>query len=490
MVLTHGYFLHEDPKEQAIMKPYPPLGLLYLSAWLDRHGVENTVFDTTFSTRESLQTYLLEHRPGIVALYTNLMTKRNVIAIMEFIRNQNSLQNCLIVLGGPDVTHNTGEYLGAGADLLVIGEGEQTLLEIAEHFRVRSAEYGARNLTSPEKVEHSALRTPHSALVNIPGLAYRLPDGSVHRTAPREKIRDLDALPLPNRPKIDLQQYLDAWKKAHGHSAVSLSTQRGCPYTCRWCSTAVYGQSYRRRSPKAVVDEIAWLQAHYDFDLIWFVDDVFTISHKWLQAFHDELRLRQIQVQFECITRADRLNEEVVQILKASGCFRVWIGAESGSQRIIDAMDRRVDVQQVRNMIQAARRAGIQAGTFIMLGYPGETEADIRETVEHLKVSNPDLFTITVAYPIKGTGLYEEVQPSMHSALPWANRTDRDLDFRRHYPRRYYDYAVRWTVNAVHWHKAKLAGRGFSLTGLVFLGKMILARGGMVWWRWSRQPGP
>ncbi|MCB0307634.1 MAG: hypothetical protein KDI38_27980, partial [Calditrichaeota bacterium] len=191
-------------------------------------------------------------------------TKRNVIAIMEFIRNQNSLQNCLIVLGGPDVTHNTGEYLGAGADLLVIGEGEQTLLEIAEHFRVRSAEYGARNLTSPEKVEHSALRTPHSALVNIPGLAYRLPDGSVHRTAPREKIRDLDALPLPNRPKIDLQQYLDAWKKAHGHSAVSLSTQRGCPYTCRWCSTAVYGQSYRRRSPKAVVDEIAWLQAHYD----------------------------------------------------------------------------------------------------------------------------------------------------------------------------------------------------------------------------------
>lgn len=471
MVLTHGYFLHEDPKEQAIMKPYPPLGILYLSAWLDLHGVENTVFDTTFSSRELLQAQLLEQRPKIVALYTNLMTKRNVITIMAFIRSQKPLQDCLIVLGGPDVTHNTSEYLRAGADLLVIGEGEQTLLEIA-NYESRTVNFRAQ-----------VIRDPLATIGQLNGLAFRLPDGSVHRTAPREKIRDLDELPLPNRPKIDLQRYLDAWKQAHGHSAISLSTQRGCPYTCRWCSTAVYGQSYRRRSPKAVVDEIEWLQAHYAFDLIWFVDDVFTISHKWLQAFHDELQQRSIRVQFECITRADRLNEAVVQLLKTCGCFRVWIGAESGSQRIIDAMDRRVDVQQVRSMIQAARRTGIQAGTFIMLGYPGETEADIRETVEHLKVSNPDLFTITVAYPIKGTGLYEEVQPSIHSDLPWTDRTDRELDFRRNYPRRYYDYAVRWTVNAVHWHKAKLAGRRFSLPGLMFFGKMLLARGGMVWWR-------
>ena len=290
-------------------------------------------------------------------------------------------------------------------------------------------------------------------------------------------------MPLPNRQKIDLQQYLDAWKKAHGHSAVSVSTQRGCPYTCRWCSTAVYGQSYRRRSPRAVVDEIEWLQAHYDFDLIWFVDDVFTVSHNWLNEFHDELQRRDVRVAFECITRADRLNEEVIQTLKKCGCFRIWIGAESGSQRIIDAMDRRVDVQQVRDMIRAARQAGIQAGTFIMLGYPGETEADIRETVEHLKASNPDLFTITVAYPIKGTGLYEEVQSTAFSALPWADHTDRDLDFQRAYPRRYYDFAVRWTVNAVHWHKAGVAERRLTFSGIRYFGKMWVARLGMWWWK-------
>lgn len=457
VLLTHGYFLQDDPKERAIMKPYPPLGILYLSAWLDRHGVDNAVFDSTFSDMETLQARVLDQRPAVLALYANLMTKRNVVDIMRFVRAQASLQHTLLVLGGPDVTHNAADYLRSGADLIVIGEGEQTLLELAH---ARLVDPGFRDFQT------------------IPGLAFLLPDGSMHRTVAREKIRDLAELPVPNREKIDLQQYLDAWKTAHGHSAISLSTQRGCPYTCRWCSTAVYGQSYRRRPAEAVVDEIEQLQARYDFDLIWFVDDVFTVSHKWLNEFAEALRRRKVRVRFECISRADRMNEEVIGTLKDAGCFRVWIGAESGSQRIIDAMDRRVDVQQVRRMIRSTRAAGIQAGTFIMLGYPGETEADIRETLEHLKAADPDLFTITVAYPIKGTGLYEEVQGSIQAPGEWAAHTDRELDFARTYPRVYYDYAVRWLVNAVHWHKA-----GGRWSGWKFLVKMGVARMGMLFWR-------
>lgn len=476
VLFTHGYFLCEDPKEQVIMKPYPPLGLLCLSAWLDLHEIKNEVFDTTFSTKDALKKHLTGTAPPIIALYTNLMTKLNVIEIIRFVRTQEILKNSLVVLGGPDVTHNAENYLAAGADLIVIGEGEQTMLEIA--------------LTVGDKdVLRSTAATMDlsPAVGHIPGLAFRLPDGSVFKTAPREKIRDIDRLPFPNRQKINLQQYLDAWKQAHGHNALSISTQRGCPYTCRWCSTAVYGQSYRRRSPQKVVDEILFLQQNYRFDLIWFVDDVFTVSHKWLSEFRDELQKRRVQIQFECITRADRLNEDIIGLLKDCGCFRVWIGAESGSQRIIDAMDRRVDVGQVRSMIQATRRAGIEAGTFIMLGYPGETEADIRETVEHLKDSNPDLFTITVAYPIKGTGLYEEVEALSVAPGAWTEHTDRDLDFPRTYPRRYYDYAVRWTVNAVHLHKARLAGRQFTPEGLKLRVKTWVAEAGMWWWRSGRK---
>lgn len=466
VLLAHGYFLADDPKEQVIMRPYPPLGLLYLAAWLDQYGIENEVFDTTFSSKSAFQKHLLENRPGILALYVNLMTKLTVLEIIRFVRAQEALKETLIVLGGPDVTHNLEDYLSEGADLLVVGEGEQTMLEIAQWNASAGWTAAGRSAFPPDAIN---------------GIAFLRPDGTVWQTPGREKIRDLDSLPFPSRSKINLQNYLDAWKQAHGHSAVSLSTQRGCPYTCKWCSTAVYGQSYRRRSPQNVVDEIVWLQAHYAFDLIWFVDDVFTVSHKWIQEFRDELRSRGVKIQFECITRADRLKEEVLAILKEAGCFRVWIGAESGAQRIIDAMDRRVEVGQVRAMIRAARQHGIQAGTFIMLGYPGETEADIRETVQHLKESNPNLFTITIAYPIKGTGLYEEVQSSAFSALPWAKRTDRELDFKRTYPRRYYDFAVRWTVHSVHLHQARLEGKGLSFKVQKLMFKVALFRMGM-WW--------
>jgi radical SAM superfamily enzyme YgiQ (UPF0313 family) len=274
------------------------------------------------------------------------------------------------------------------------------------------------------------------------------------RTPAREKLRNLDELPFPDRSKVNLQLYFDAWKNKHGESAVSISTMRGCPYTCKWCSRAVYGESYRRRSPARVVDEIARLQQQYSFDTIWFVDDVFTISHKWLKEFHDELNRKKIFIRYECITRADRMNEEVIHLLKNSGCFRVWIGAESGSQKVIDAMDRRVDVKQVREMIQLSKKNGIQAGTFIMLGYPGEEDSDVKETLHHLKTSDPDFYTITIAYPIKGTPLYEEVESNFIHQLPWETSTDRQIDFNRTYSRKYYDYAVRWMANEMALQKS------------------------------------
>ena len=224
-----------------------------------------------------------------------------------------------------------------------------------------------------------------------------------------------------------------------------------------------------------MVDEIEWIKANYDVETIWFVDDVFTVSHKWLKEFVEEVNARNMVMPFECITRADRMNEDVIKLLKKAGCFRVWIGAESGSQRIIDKMDRRVDVNQVREMIVAAQKGGISAGTFIMVGYPGETEEDIYETIHHLKTANPDLFTITVAYPIKGTDLYTEVESKFLEDLPWQSNTDRDIDFERTYPRKYYDYAVRLIVNEVNAFKAVKTGN--TLAAAKHKAKALAAKG-------------
>lgn len=454
IILTHGYFLEDDPKEKVIMRPYVPLGILYISAWLEKFGYNNDVFDATFSTFEKQKEFILSQKPDIIAIYTNLMTKLNVLRTIQFIRSSSELKQTKIVLGGPEVRNHVDKFLESGADFIVLGEGEETMLDLVKYL----------DNQSEKKIEE------------IEGIVFKSNEHKTQYTAERVKLKNLDELPLPNRTKVNLQLYFDAWKTKHGTSAISINTMRGCPYSCKWCSRAVYGQSYRRRSAKHVVDEIEWITNNYQVDTVWFVDDVFTVSHKWLTEFKEELTSRNISIPYECITRADRMNEDVIKDLKESGCFRVWIGAESGSQKVIDLMERRVDVNQVRDMIQLSQKYGVQAGTFIMVGYPGETEEDIFETVRHLKISNPDYFTITVAYPIKGTPLYQEVENLFVEDLPWEKSTDRDIDFKRTYSRKYYDYAVRMIVNEVNAFKANKN----SFSKYKMKAKSLFARGGMI----------
>jgi len=459
ILLTHGYFLNDDPKEKIIMKPYAPLGILYISAYLERKGFSNEVFDTTFSTMQNLRDYLLEFQPDVVAIYVNLMTKLNVLEIIKFIKT--NLNQTKVVLGGPEIRYNANDFLNFGADYLVIGEGEETSLELIIALNEKR----------------------YDDIKNISGLGFINQNNEIIFTTEREKLKEIDSLPFPGRDKINLQLYLNAWKERHGENAISISTMRGCPYTCKWCSRAVYGLSYRRRSPENVCDELELIQKEYNPDTLWFVDDVFTISHKWLNEFNETMKQRNLKIKFECITRADRMNEEVIKLLKDSGCFRVWIGAESGSQKVIDLMDRRVDVNHVREMIKLAQKYKIQAGTFIMLGYPGETEDDIEETIRHLKESNPEYFTITVAYPIKGTELFAEIEAEQTNNFIWENNSDRDRDFKRTYKRKYYDFAVRRVTNEVNYNKMILDNKYLSKSALAYKTKSLAAKLGMLYYR-------
>src|SRR6202046_1096712 len=256
LLLTHGYFLYEDPKELQIMKPYPPLGILYICSHLRKKGMDVEVFDSTFSSRKQLLALLQQGPPKVLGVYANLMTRSNVIEILRVAR-QAGWQT---VVGGPEPGAYVSEYLDAGADVVVIGEGELTMEELV-----------------PALGFHSL-----GALHRVDGIVFRDSDGSIVRNKPRQQIRDLDAQPWPDRQLIDFSRYVKTWREHHGQGSVSLITARGCPYHCRWCSHEVFGKTHRRRKPSAVADELEWLVQQYQPDMAWMADDVFTIHPGWL----------------------------------------------------------------------------------------------------------------------------------------------------------------------------------------------------------------
>ncbi len=413
ILLTHGYFLYEDPKELQIMKPYPPLGILYICSHLREKGIRAEVFDSTFSSRTELFDLLRKGPPSILGVYANLMTRPNVVEILGVAKEA----GWKTVVGGPEPGAYVNEYLAAGADVVVIGEGELTLEELVPALK-------------QGKDLHS-----------VDGIAFCTTEGTVVRTNPRPQIKDIDAQPWPAREAIDSGKYVDVWRKHHGKGSVSLITARGCPYHCRWCSHEVFGKTHRRRKPLSVADELEWLINRYQPEMGWMADDVFTIHHGWLFEYAGELKRRGIKLPFECISRADRLNSKVVDTLAELGCFRVWIGSESGSQRILDAMERGVTVEQVQQAVALCRSAGIQSGMFLMWGYEGEDLTDIEATVEHVKKSDPDIFFTTVAYPIKGTPYFSEVAERVDSLKAWRDGSDRDFRIRNRHSRQFYRFA-------------------------------------------------
>jgi anaerobic magnesium-protoporphyrin IX monomethyl ester cyclase len=430
ILLTHGYFLYEDPKELQIMKPYPPLGILYICSHLREKGVQAEVFDSTFSSRQELWDLLRKGPPSVIGVYANLMTRSNVVEILRVAKEA----GWQTLVGGPEPSAYINEYLAAGADVVVIGEGEITLEELVPVLQSN----GTGNLH------------------HVDGIAFRATDGSIVRTKPREQIKDIDSQPWPARETIDMANYVDVWRRHHGMGSVSLITARGCPYHCRWCSHEVFGKTHRRRKPASVADELEWLIDRYQPQMAWMADDVFTIHHGWLFQYAAELKRRNVKLPFECISRADRLSPQVVQTLAEMGCFRVWIGSESGSQRILDAMERGVTVEEVQSAVALCRSAGIQTGMFLMWGYEGEELSDIEATVEHVKKTDPDIFFTTVAYPIKGTPYFSEVAERVEGLKIWSEGSDRDFRIRNRHSRQYYRFADKLLRSAVELNRLEL----------------------------------
>jgi anaerobic magnesium-protoporphyrin IX monomethyl ester cyclase len=437
LLLVNPLFLNRDPVEKRLMTPYFPLGLLYLAATAREAGYTVSVFDAMFHTGDQGFVAVLEkERPKVVGISVLATVRAAALHLADLA----SRHGAAVMVGGADPTGRPESYLhhqvngSRPVDVVVVGEGEQTLLQLLPAL-----------LNGAHKAER---------LREIDGLAYLDADGQSVSTAAREHCVDLDSLPLPARDLIDIEAYRRAWRGHHEHFSLSIIATRGCPYGCKWCQKSVFGRSFRPRAPEAVAEEMRSIKMEYHPDQLRIVDDVMGIDRNWVRAWHDAVLARDAVIPFECLSRVDLMDEELVRLLQEAGCIRIAFGAESGSQKVLDAMNKGTRVEQIRRAAELCHRAGIEIYYYIMLGYPGEEWDDVRKTVELLKETRPDQFSSTIAYPLPSTEFFEEVKHRLLDTPDWDYTAENRLLFQREYSTRFYRWVVRWLHQ--EWHISRL----------------------------------
>jgi anaerobic magnesium-protoporphyrin IX monomethyl ester cyclase len=424
LLLAHPYFLRDDAKQLARMQPYPPLATLLCAAVLREQGHDVTLFDAMLADgMDDFRAALAASQPEVVAIVedsfnyvTKMCTVRLREATIEMIAAARE-RGCRVLVGGSDATDHPTRYLDAGADAVLLGEPEATLAEVAGIWR----------------------RDRGGSLLDVAGLALRdARTEAVHVTAPRGGVRDLDALPLPAWDLVDAEAYRLAWRRAHGRLSWNVVTSRGCPYGCNWCAKPVFGRRYAQRSPASVAEELRRLAAEVAPDHVWFADDIFGLTRRWIEQFAVEVRAREVRIPFMIQCRADLVSDDVARALAAAGCEDVWMGVESGSQRILDAMEKGTTVNEVRTATRALRANGIRACWFLQLGYPSEQWDDVLATRDLVRGERPDDVGVSVAYPLPGTKFHAVVQAELGARTNWMESGELAMLFRGTYTTAFY----------------------------------------------------
>lgn len=411
ILFGQSYTLRFDPKLFQAMQPYPPLGTLYAASLAREAGYSAAVYDAMLSDSfTEWETAISTHRPRFAVLFEdnfNYLSKMCLLnmraAAFEMIQSARAA-GCQVIVGGSDATDHAEAYLLAGADFVLIGEGDATLIELL-----------------------NKLTSGASDFAGIPGLAWR--EGQeIQSSGRRPDIKNLDPLPLPARDLIDMEMYARVWREHHGYYSMNMATTRGCPFHCNWCAKPIWGQRYNSRSPENVAQELAHIKEVYRPDHIWFVDDIFGLKPGWVAAFAEQLQAFRAHIPFKCLSRADLLlRPGEIQALRDSGCQIVWIGAESGSQKVLDAMEKGTTVDQIHTAARQLKAVGIQVGFFLQFGYPGETWAEIEQTLHLVRDCQPDDIGISVSYPLPGTTFHARVRDQLHSKANWIDSSDLDM---------------------------------------------------------------
>lgn len=415
VLVAHSYFLAYDAKQTRKMRPYAPLATLLAAAVLRRAGVEPAFFDAMLSPGVSdFQTALAESRPGVVFLFedsfnflTKMCTTRMREAAIEMIGLATSA-GARVAVSGPDASDHPEIYLAAGAEAVVVSETETVLLDLLDAF------------------------AGNRALRSVPGLVVEAgTNGSLHvaRTKPQPFLDALDELPHPAWDLVDAGRYRAAWTNAHGRLSWNMVTTRGCPFHCNWCAKPLYGTRYAQRSPASVADELAALTKAVAPEHIWFADDIFGLTPRWIETYAEALAARGLRVPFTVQSRVDLMTESGVEALAHAGAEEVWMGVESGAQHILDAMQKGTTIEKVRLATRRLKAKGIRASWFLQLGYPGEDWHDILATRDLVREEAPDDVGVSVSYPLPGTAFHESVKHQLGAATNWKDSDDLAMMF-------------------------------------------------------------
>ena len=415
VLLGQAYYLRFDPKLWEAQQPYAPLGTLYAASYLRQRGHSATLFDAMLaeSTAE-WSAALARTRPRLAAIYEDSF---NYLSKMCLLRMREAALDMIdrargagvpVLVSGSDATDHPEIYLRRGAAAVILGEGEVTLSDLADRLAPAHRSLGEGG-----------------PIDEVPGVAFLDDMCAVRRTASRPFIKSLDELPYPAWDLVDVDRYRRLWRERHGFYSMNLATTRGCPYHCNWCAKPIYGQRYAMRSPQAVAHEIAWLREQFTPDHLWIVDDVFGLKPGWVEEFASLVAAQEgTPLPFRCLMRADQVTADVARALARAGCRMLWMGAESGSQKVLDAMEKGLRVEDIRTASRLLKAAGIEVGFFLQFGYPGETWDDIEATLQLTRELEPSDIGVSVSYPLPGTRFYDRVQAQLGVKQNWVDSND------------------------------------------------------------------
>lgn len=460
VLITHNYYLRLDAKQWASQKPYPPLATLYAAGALRQAGYNVVFHDVQFKPDAThFASVVQRENPDVVVLYEdgfNYLTKMCLTnmrhAAFEMIAQAKGVQ-AQVFVSGSDSTDHYPSYLEKGADVVIFGEGDETLLKLLEIESRRIEDRKRKTGNGRRRTEDGRLETEdgrletgdgsaaatktHDAWAAIQGIAYKF-NGENKSQNRGPVLTDLDRLPFPAWDLIDISPYKNAWKK-HGYFSINMATTRGCPFKCNWCAKPIYGNRYHSHSPRYVVDLLQFMQKQFQFDHIWFADDIFGLKPGWVQQFSTEMQRANLRIPFKIQSRADLLvKEDTVAALANAGCDEVWIGAESGSQKVLDAMDKGTTIAQIEESTKRMKQHGIKPCFFLQFGYPGENWSDIQATINMVAKLQPFDIGVSVSYPLPGTVFYENVKAELGHKANWADSDELLLMYRGTYSADFY----------------------------------------------------